>query len=510
MRFRIAGLTLVLLFGWRGTFGGLARAPVDEAIDRMSVDERIGHLLFIAFTGTATDSDLEGALAELHPGGVLFYGRNIGTLGEVRALTRRLHRGPLPPLAGIDEEGGFVTRLPEGIPRLPSAMALGATRSAALAEEAGRDLGRCLRASGFDLDFAPVLDVHSATSQSWIGIRAISDVETLVAGIGAAFIRGASSAGLLTVAKHFPGVGVGVGDPHKTALRLATPQLGPFRAAIAAGVPIVMTAHVVVSSVDNERPVSISRAWHDVLRSDLGFDGVILSDALQMEGLPKPAGIGRAAVEAILAGSDMVVTSWIPPERTAIRDALRDAYRRGEISEARLRMSLRRVLALNRRLTSVPVQPCGTTDISQRIARAGVTLVRGRLPLLEGSGELFVGVDGPLRRHFANAILLPYTIEHTMYFQHQLSAATRPRTIVAAAYNASQMAVVRLAQKKFPAARLIFVDLGSPYLVRDAPGADAVCVYGAGDAEQEAALDVLQGVTQATGRIPIRNIGARR
>src|SRR5476649_615266 len=117
MRFRIAGLTLVLLFGWRGAFGGLARDPVDEAIDRMSVDERIGHLLFIAFTGTATDSDLEGALAELHPGGVLFYGRNIGTLGEVRALTRRLHRGPLPPLAGIDEEGGFVTRLPEGIPR---------------------------------------------------------------------------------------------------------------------------------------------------------------------------------------------------------------------------------------------------------------------------------------------------------------------------------------------------------------------------------------------------------
>jgi beta-N-acetylhexosaminidase len=471
----------------------------------MSVDERIGHLLFIAFTGTAAGSDLDGAIADLHPGGVLFYGRNIGTLAEVQALTGRIRREPSPPLVGIDEEGGFVTRLPAGIPLLPSAMALGATRSAALAEDAGRELGRCLRASGFDLDFAPVLDVHSKAFQSWIGARAISDDEALVARIGSAFIRGASSSRLVTVAKHFPGLGSAVDDPHETALRLRAPQLGPFRAAIGSGVPAVMTAHAVVTSVDGDHPASISRPWHEVLRRDLRFDGVVMSDALQMEGLPKPAGIGRAAVDAILAGSDMVVTSWIPPERTAIRDALREAYRRGEITDARLRVSLRRILALRRPLTSA-AEGCVSTDISSRIARAAVTLVRGTSPLLRGGAVLFVGVDGPLRRHFASVVLLPRTVEHTSYFEQQLMAARLPQTIVAAAYNASQMAVVRLAHQRFPAAHLVFVDLGSPYLVRDVPLADAICVYGAGDAEQEAALDVLEGTRPPLGKLPIRNI----
>jgi beta-N-acetylhexosaminidase len=500
-----AWLTIVFLFGWTGATAGPSDDPVEAVIDRMPVDERIGHLLFIAFTGTTSGLDLDRALDELHPGGVLFYGRNVGTLPEVQALTRRIHRGELPPLAGIDEEGGFVVRFPQGIPNLPSAMALGATRSEELAEETGRQLGRCLRASGFDLDFAPVLDVHSATSPSWIGTRAISDDEAVVARIGGAFIRGASSAGLLTVAKHFPGIGATADDPHTTTVRLPGPHLTPFRAAIAAGAPAVMTAHAIVSSIDAEHPVSISPAWHELLRRDLRFDGVIMSDALQMEGLPKTQGIGRAAVDAILAGSDMVVTSWMPRERTAIRDALRDAYTRGEISEIRLRTSLRRLLALQRLLASMAVQPCGTSDAGRRVARAAVTLVRGKRPLLRGNDALYIGIDGPLRRAFTNTILLPHTIEHSSYFERQLPAR-KPRTIVASAYNESQMSIVRMAQKKFPGARLVFVDLGSPYLLGNLNAAVEICTYGPGDAEQQAALDVLRGIAPATGTMPLRAI----
>ncbi|MGH9423141.1 MAG: glycoside hydrolase family 3 protein [Thermoanaerobaculia bacterium] len=501
-----AWLTITLLCGWTGVTAGPSDDPIEAAIDRMSVDERIGRLLFIAFTGTTSDVDLDRALDELHPGGVLFYSRNVGTLTEVQVLTRRVHRGALPPLTGIDEEGGFVVRLPEGIPHLPSAMAMGATRSEALTEETGLQLGHCLRASGFDLDFAPVLDVHSAISQSWIGTRAISDDEALVARIGGAFIHGASSAGLLTVAKHFPGIGATSDDPHQTTPRLRGPQLVPFRAAIAAGVPCVMTAHAVVSTNDAERPVSISPAWHEVLRRDLRFDGVIMSDALQMEGLPKTQGIGRAAVAAILAGSDMVVTSWTPRERTAVRDALRDAYTHGEISEARLRISLRRLIALQRRLASTPVLPCGTSDLDQRIARASVTLVRGKRPLLRGGKTLYVGVDGPLRRAFTNAVLLPHTIEHPRYFERQLAAAPQPRSIVAAAYNESQTAIVRTAHKQFPGSRLVFIDLGSPYLLAGLKADVEICTYGAGDAEQQAALDVLRGVRSAAGTMPIRGV----
>jgi beta-N-acetylhexosaminidase len=484
---------------------------IDARIDALTVDEQIGKLLFVAFSGTTAAPDVDSLVAEIHPGGVLFYGRNVGTLAQVRALTARIHAFREAPLVGIDQEGGFVARMPEGVPRIPSAMALGATRSKTLAFEAARDSGRCLQAAGFDVDFAPVLDVHPTSFPASIGTRAFSDDASEVAALGAAFIHGASAGGIAAVAKHFPGLGATADDPHEVTPTLRDGELAPFRAAVAAEVPAIMTSHAIMTRVDPKRPASLSPVWHELLRDELHFGGVVMSDALQMEGLPKANGIGVAAVDAILAGSDMVLVGWEPAQRLLIRNALRDAYVRGDISKDRLRKSLHRILMLEQRLRRAPAVQCTSSDVDRRIAASAVTLLKDDGPLLQNDDVLYVGVDGPLRRYFGKAVILPHTIEHPAYFERQLAAAGKPSTIVAAAYNESQLAIVHEARRLLPGARLLFVDLGSPYLLRDLTGAAAhLCVYGAGEPEQQAALDVLLGRARARGRLPISVAGLYR
>jgi beta-N-acetylhexosaminidase len=498
----MAGLLLIF------SLGGLRAQPdpsesIDRVIDSLSVEERIGRLLFIAFSGTTPTADLDAALHELRPGGVLFYSRNVGTEEQLRALTASARRGAYPPLIGIDEEGGFVTRMPDGVPQFPSAMALGATRSEALAFEQGREIAHCLRAAGFDVNFAPVLDVHSTREGSSLGTRAVSDDPAIVGSIGAAFIRGSTTGGVATVMKHYPGVGATADDMHHTTPRMKAGGIAPFRAGIRAGAPAIMTAHAIVESLDGKRPVSISPAWHDYLRRDLRFDGVIITDALQMAGLPKTQGIGRIAVEAILAGSDMVVVGWKPKERIEVRDALREAYRRGEISDARLRTSLRRIRAMHEDRTATSPS-CGATDIERRVATAAATLLRRDGELLTNREDvLYVGVDGPLRRHFEQSVVLPHTIEHLPLFEDRIAAAA-PRTIVGAAFNQQQAAVIRRAHELHPDARLLFISLATPYLVREVPTASVqLCMYGATDAQQEAALQILLARARTPGKLPI-------
>ena len=184
-------------------------------------------------------------------------------------------------------------RLHAGVPELSSAMAIGATGSADLAFDAGRDLGGCLRSVGFDVDFAPVLDVYAAGSA--IGTRAFSDRPELVATLGSSVARGLAAAHIAAVGKHFPGIGASATDSHDATPVVRHAQLEPFRRAAAAGLPMIIMAHAMAPERDPVHPVSLSPAWHHYLRDDLLFDGVIISDALQMDGLPKESGIGGAA-----------------------------------------------------------------------------------------------------------------------------------------------------------------------------------------------------------------------
>ena len=255
-------------------------------------------------------------------GGVVLYSRNIERPAQVRALCREIRsaagRGNPLPLIAVDQEGGRVARLKDppftGFPPA-RACSLFCCRNEAVAEGVGAATAAELRAVGIDVNFAPVLDVDSNPRNPVIGDRAFSGDPLIAAALGIAFAKGSLSRGILPVGKHFPGHGDTSADSHeempvvrrngKTLLRR---ELLPFRCAARAGIPALMTAHVLYPALDRALPATLSRKiLHDLLRTRLRFRGAVISDALEMKAIADRYGIGEAAVLGVAAGCDVVL-----------------------------------------------------------------------------------------------------------------------------------------------------------------------------------------------------------
>ncbi|HET7800295.1 MAG TPA: glycoside hydrolase family 3 N-terminal domain-containing protein, partial [Humibacillus xanthopallidus] len=263
-------------------------------------------------------------------------------------------------LVSVDEEGGDVTRLhyPTGSNQ-PGNAVLGRLDDTALTRESAAAVGRELTAYGINLDLAPVVDVNSAPDNPVIGVRSFGADAALVARHAVAAVEGLQSQGVAACAKHFPGHGDTVTDSHLSLPRVDAPadvlevrELEPFRAAVAAGVACIMTSHVVVTAIDPARPSTFSSTMlGDVLRGRLGFDGVIVSDALDMAGASAETGIPEAAVRALDAGCDLLCTGSETTEEDylAIVDALVAAVESGRLAPARVADAAARVERLRRR-----------------------------------------------------------------------------------------------------------------------------------------------------------------
>ncbi|MGC5016156.1 glycoside hydrolase family 3 protein [Streptosporangium sp. DT93] len=290
--------------------------------------------------------------------GVVLFSRNIATPSQVADLTAALRRENPQVLVGIDEESGEVTRLEavDGSTR-PGNFALGVADDTALTEEIAADLGRELAAAGVNLNFAPSADVNSNPDNPVIGLRSFGADPDLVARHTAAWIRGMQSAGVAACAKHFPGHGDTSVDSHHgvpfvgaTAEELRDVALRPFRAAVAQGVRTVMTGHLMVGALDAAMPATLSRAiLHDLLRDELGFEGVVVTDGIEMAAVSRSYGIGGASALAVAAGADAIcVGGEHADEETAIavRDAIVDAVIEGRLDEERLADAARRVCEL--------------------------------------------------------------------------------------------------------------------------------------------------------------------
>nr|BFE87666.1 hypothetical protein GCM10020093_102670 [Planobispora longispora] len=289
---------------------------------------------------------------------MVLFSRNIASPPQVAELTAALRAENPCVLVGIDEESGEVTRLEAaaGSTR-PGNFALGVVDDAELTEEIARELGHDLARAGVNLDFAPSADVNSNPDNPVIGLRSFGADPDLVARHTVAWIKGLQSAHVAACAKHFPGHGDTSVDSHHglpliaaTAEELHEVALRPFRAAIEAGVRLVMTGHLLVPAYDTEMPATLSaRILHDLLRVEMGFDGVIITDGIEMAAVSGPYGIGGASARAIAAGADAVcVGGEHADERTAvsIRDAIVDAVIEGWLPEERLADAARRVEAL--------------------------------------------------------------------------------------------------------------------------------------------------------------------
>jgi beta-N-acetylhexosaminidase len=329
-----------------------------------AVAELCGELLVGGFDGLELPRPVERSLVEGRQAGVIFFKRNIESVEAAGALTRAVlsaSRDREPPFICVDQEGGRVQRLPEPIVQLPPMRALGDAGDPELAELAGRVLGAELRAAGFNVDFAPVLDVDSNPGNPVIGDRSFGATPAQVIEMAGAFARGLQSAGVLACGKHFPGHGDTELDSHLALPfvahgreRLDAVELAPF-VALKGVVGSMMTAHVVFSALDPERPATLSsKVVTDLLRREIGYAGLVFSDDLEMRAIADRQPAEEAAVEAIAAGCDvlLVCKSLELLERT--HEALVREAERSPAFAARCSEAATRSVAARRRFPPAP------------------------------------------------------------------------------------------------------------------------------------------------------------
>ncbi|MFD7502498.1 glycoside hydrolase family 3 protein [Streptomyces sp. NPDC059850] len=352
------------------------------------------------FTGTCAPDWLRRRLGE-GLASVALFGRNIASPEQVAALTAQLRAERDDVLVAIDEEGGDVTRLEvRGGSSFPGNLALGAIDDTGLTHSVARELGRRLAACGINLNWAPSADVNSNPDNPVIGVRSFGASPQLVARHTAAWIEGLQGAGVAACAKHFPGHGDTAVDSHHALPRidagpdtLAARELVPFRAAVAAGTKAVMSAHILLPALDPALPATLSpAALHGLLRAPvvdggLGFDGLIVTDGIEMRAVADAYGIERGSVLAIAAGADAIcVGGGLADEDTVLRlrDALVAAVRAGRLPEARLAEAAGRVRALGEWARSA-----GGPDAARGIAPApevGLAAARRALRITPAAG----------------------------------------------------------------------------------------------------------------------------
>lgn len=514
----------------------LTDAEIEATLNRMSIDEKIGQLLIVGIGGKQVSQVAKAHITKRFAGGIILFRRNIQSPQQVANLTTELQQvavqtpNAIPLFIAIDQEGGIVTRLKKGATVFPGNLALGATRSESLAEKAGEITALELAAVGINLNFAPVMDINTNPRNPVIGVRAYGDSPMLVSQLGTAYIRGLQANGVLATAKHFPGHGDTHVDSHKKLPtvghdeeRMNAVELAPFRAAIEARVAAMMSAHILYPALDADTPATLShRVLTGLLREQLGFEGLIITDDLEMQAIDAHYQTGNAAVMAIQAGADIVMVPWSLKKQQQAYNALRNAVKRGKISRTRLEASVRRILKTKNDFGLFEPQPVARDlgnpqhlAIAQTIATQAITVVKssdGVLPLNAESRKPVTLITAA--RIFANAFLKAHTdtahITHVKIPKQFDIAQLLPQltqqevaVIVAGITNAQQASLIHQLSQ-ITTTPIVVVSLASPYLLGRCPDvAAAIAAYDGNYYSALAAVDVILGRKQATGKLPV-------
>jgi beta-N-acetylhexosaminidase len=340
----------------------------------------------LGFEGTSL-LDALGALLAGGLAGVALFPRNFRSPAGLRELTTEIRRAAgRPVLIGVDQEGGTRFSLPEPFTQWPSAAELGGLDSPELAEETARGMARELRAVGCNLDFAPMLDLHVQPDSPVTTGRSFGADPQRVARLGEAFARGLAAEGVLACGKHFPGHGDTQVDPHEdlpvfrgTAERLRRMELAPFAGAVAAGVPLLMTAHILLPEIDAERPASLSKKiLTGLLREEMGFGGAILADDLGMGAIRKRWTPAEAAVETFGAGSDLAMLCHDWALVTPALERVAAAAEAGEFNDEEWKRSSERIERLRERAAAAETNPPPLSVVGCAEHRALAREIRAR------------------------------------------------------------------------------------------------------------------------------------
>lgn len=549
---------------------GRVRARLRRVIARMSLEEKVGQLFVMRVYGhsaTAPDqADIDANLTEIgvrtaaeliekyHVGGIIYFAwaHNTRDPHQIAALSNGIQKAglaketPVPLLVATDQEHGIVCRIGKPATLLPGAMAYGAGRSHDDARTAGRIAGAELAAMGVRQDYAPDADVNVNPANPVIGVRSFGADPQAVAGLVAAQVSGYQSAGIAATVKHFPGHGDTKDDSHfaiptinHTVEQWTAIDAPPFKAAIDAGITAIMTAHIIVPALDpSGDPATLSHPIvTGVLRERLGYDGVVITDALDMAGVREKYGDDRVPVLAVKAGIDQLLN---PPDFPLAYNSVLAAVKSGEISEERVEESVLRIFELKDRLGLFDDPYVAEREVDRvvgtrahlaaadRIAERTTTLLvndDGLLPLNRRRQRdvLVVGADpaspslsdGPPTKVVAGALtelgfdataLSTGTAPTAAQIDAAVAAAEGKDVVVVATYNVSATSSQRTLVGSLIATGVPVVTLSirNPYDIAQLPDVRAsVAAYAWTDVELRAAARVIAGKARPRGRLPV-------
>lgn len=517
----------------------------------MSLQKKVGRLLIAGFKGTTMSEEIKHLIHTYHIGGIILFGRNIGTPKEILALTNSLQAEArkagyeTPLLICIDQENGVVRRLGEGTTIIPGAMLLGATHDQANARKAGFMTGKELKALGINWNLAPVLDINNNPKNPVIGVRSFGEDTSDVAEMAKQSMLGMQEAGVMTTLKHFPGHGDTSVDSHldlpvidHDLERLHAVELVPFKDCMAAGADAVMSAHVYFPALEDKEnvPATLSHAViTGLLREELGFDGVITTDCMEMDAIAKRIGTVEGCVQAVEAGVDFVMVSHLHDlqEQAVLR--LAEAVERGTISERRIDDSIERIEKLARKYTSWEEIEANQTvanfvgsekhhDEMNEIYKQGITEVSGpgipiaaedRVLLVHPKNEYALMVED--KRYSTLTMAEQFKKVHGNVISMEIDgnhSSDNDMKKIAGEYD--HIVVLTLNADKHENQRMLvneLVDSGKPVdviAVRSpydaayfAKANRVICTYEFTQSAFEVVAAYLAGVTSVTGRLPV-------
>ncbi len=335
------------------------KEAVQDKISSMTMEEKVGQMLMVGFEGTQVNDQTRNFIQENHIGGIILFERNITDSKQLLNLNRELKElnadsQDIPLFISVDEEGGVVSRMPPRIINLPDSKEIGDYNNSELAYQVGEAIGERVNAFGFNVTMAPVMDVNSNPDNPIIGKRAFGDNKEIVSKMGVEEMKGIQSKGIIPVIKHFPGHGdtdvdshLGLPVVHNSLESIRKMELVPFQKAIDHQADMTMVAHILLPEIDNEYPASLSKnVVSTMLREELGFNGVAITDDMTMGAILENYDIGDATVKAVQAGNDIVLVCHGEENKLKAVHSLTKAVESGAIKEERIDESVERILLL--------------------------------------------------------------------------------------------------------------------------------------------------------------------
>lgn len=355
--------------------------PIEEQIKLMSLEEKLGQMVMAGLAGYEADDSTRKLLESYHVGGFILYGSNVESPEQLLALTNSLKSinagSKLPLFISVDEEGGRISRMPKELKNIPANKVIGKINSKEFSYELGGLLAEKIKAFGFNMNFAPVLDINSNPKNPVIGDRAFGSDERVVSELGVETMKGMKAAGIIPVVKHFPGHGdtsvdshVGLPSVDNDLERLKSFELIPFAKAIEDGADVVMAAHILLPEIDSEYPATLSKTIiTDILRGQMNFDGVVITDDITMGAIAENYELGAAALKAIEAGSDIILVAHGNDNAITVLKSMKEAAEKGLLSEDRINQSVYRILKLKQKynLKDEEIQPVNIDELNNRI-----------------------------------------------------------------------------------------------------------------------------------------------